>query len=114
MKFLNFGTKLNITPQLENLYTSLPFVVGVTKVFTCSTSVMKNVRLPLLSSWELADKVSRVEVMRKDKKCRELLEEAKNYHLMVNQQPLLQNSRTQVRADRKKVVFYLSEEPRNL
>ena len=63
MKFLNFGTKLNITPQLENLYTSLPFVVGVTKVFTCSTSVMKNVRLPLLSSWELADKVSWVTLL---------------------------------------------------
>ena len=61
--------------------------------------LMQNVRLPLLSGEELVEKVSTVELMRDNKDCHELLTEAKDYHIVVSKQPLLQNSRTQVRSD---------------
>lgn len=67
--------------------------------------LMKNVRLPLLSGEELVEKVSTFPLMRENKECHELLTEAKDYHIVVSKQPLLQTRRTQVRADVKCLVM---------
>ncbi|XP_060567211.1 kelch-like protein 13 [Ruditapes philippinarum] len=67
--------------------------------------LMKNVRLPLLSGEELVEKVSTVPLMRDNKECHDLLTEAKDYHIVVSKQPLLQTRRTQVRADVKCLVM---------
>ncbi|XP_046563463.1 kelch-like protein 26 [Haliotis rubra] len=67
--------------------------------------LMQNLRLPLLSGEELVEKVSRVELMKKNPECNELLTQAKDYHIVVSKQPLLQSSRTQVRSERKSLVM---------
>ena len=67
--------------------------------------LMKNVRLPLLTGEELVEKVSIVPLMRDNKECNELLTQAKDYHIVVSKQPLLQSIRTQVRSDVKCLVM---------
>jgi len=67
--------------------------------------LMRNVRLPLLSGEELVEKVSTVPLMRDNAECHELLTEAKDYHIVVSKQPLLQSKRTQVRASEKCLVM---------
>ncbi|XP_069113518.1 kelch-like protein 26 [Argopecten irradians] len=67
--------------------------------------LMKYVRLPLLSGEELVDKVSRVDIMKKNKNCLDLLTEAKDYHILIGKQPLNQTARTQVRSDSKSLVM---------
>lgn len=69
------------------------------------SELMRNIRLQLLTGEELVDKVSPVEVMKREPTCCELLTEAKDYHIVVSKQPLLQNNRTQVRSDRKSLVM---------
>lgn len=71
--------------------------------------LMKNVRLSLLSGEELVDKVSKVEIMRRNQTCCELLTEAKDYHIVVSKQPLNQNCRTHVRSDRQCLVMCHAE-----
>lgn len=61
--------------------------------------LMRNIRLPLLSGEELVEKVSTVPLMRNNRECNDLLTEAKDYHIVVSKQPLLQSRRTQVRSD---------------
>ena len=71
--------------------------------------LMSQIRLPLLSGEELVEKVSKVEVMMQDEQCVQLLTEAKDYHIVVNKQPLLQNPRTQVRSDKESLVMCHAE-----
>ncbi len=71
--------------------------------------LMSQLRLPLLSGEELVDQVSRVDVMRRNKECNELLTEAKDYHIVVSKQPLSQSSRTQVRSDKQSLVMCYEE-----
>ncbi|KAK2188925.1 hypothetical protein NP493_119g01051 [Ridgeia piscesae] len=71
--------------------------------------LMKNVRLPLLTGEELVEKVSRVSLMTEDRVCSELLTEAKDYHIVVSKQPLLQTNRTQVRSNSKSIVMCHAE-----
>lgn len=59
--------------------------------------VLSKVRLPLLSPQYLADFVSTEELIRSSHKCRDLLDEAKDYHLMPERRELLQNYRTRPR-----------------
>ena len=61
-------------------------------------ALIRNVRLPLCSGEELVEKVSRVDMVVADQECFRLLVEAKDYHIVVNKQPVLQSSRTQVRS----------------
>ena len=72
-------------------------------------TLMRQLRLPLLSGEELVDKASRVEVMRHNRECNDLLTEAKDYHIVVSKQPLLQTSRTQVRSDIPSLVMCHAE-----
>ncbi|KAK6184999.1 hypothetical protein SNE40_007331 [Patella caerulea] len=67
--------------------------------------LMRNIRIPLLSGEELVEKVSRVDLMQNDAECVELITEAKDYHIVVSKQPLLQNPRTQVRSERRSLIM---------
>lgn len=55
--------------------------------------VLANVRLPLLSPQYLADRVAREEMIRSSLQCRDLLDEAKDFHLMPERRGLLQSFR---------------------
>ncbi|GFO30458.1 kelch-like protein 26 [Plakobranchus ocellatus] len=67
--------------------------------------LMCNIRLPLLAGEELVEKVSKVDLMKTSPECNELLTEAKDYHIVVGKQPLLQTSRTQVRSNNPSIVI---------
>ena len=71
--------------------------------------LMSNVRLPLMSGEDLVEKVSRVQLMIQDRACGKLLTEAKDYHIVVGKQPLLQTNRTQVRSNAKSLIMCHSE-----
>ncbi len=72
----------------------------------CHTAELMNfVRLPLLSGEELVEKVSVVELMQMNPECNRLLTAAKDYHIVVSKQPLLQSSRTQVRSGKRSIVL---------
>ncbi|CAH1780031.1 unnamed protein product [Owenia fusiformis] len=71
--------------------------------------LMQNIRLPLLSGEELVDKVSQVDIMRQNKECGDLLNAAKDYHIVVGKQPLMQSSRTQVRSAKKSLIMVHAE-----
>jgi len=58
--------------------------------------LMFHVRLPLCTGEELVDKVSREPLVTTNSDCYRLLVEAKDYHIVVYKQPLLQTPRTQV------------------
>ncbi|CAG2183903.1 unnamed protein product, partial [Oppiella nova] len=55
------------------------------------------VRLPLLSPEFVADYVITEELIRTSHSCRDLVDEAKDYHLMPQRRPLMQSFRTRVR-----------------
>ncbi|KAH8330994.1 hypothetical protein KR067_009993 [Drosophila pandora] len=59
--------------------------------------VLAAVRLPLLSPQFLADRVAREELIRSSHQCRDLLDEAKDFHLMPERRGLLQSFRTRQR-----------------
>ena len=72
-------------------------------------TLISQLRLPLLSGEELVEKVSCVPIMRENMKCSDLLSEAKDYHIVVSKQPLLQTDRTQVRSAMLSLVMCHSE-----
>ncbi|XP_048765786.1 kelch-like protein 26 [Ostrea edulis] len=67
--------------------------------------LIENIKLPLMSGGELVEKVSKVPIMKQNPDCSKLLTEAKDYHIVVSKQPLLQNKRTEVRSDTKVLVM---------
>ena len=54
-------------------------------------SLLVRVRLPLLTPQFLADKVAAEELIRSSHQCRDLLDEARDYHLMPERRPLLKS-----------------------
>ena len=54
-------------------------------------SLLVRVRLPLLTPQFLADKVASEELIRSSHQCRDLLDEARDYHLMPERRPLLKS-----------------------
>ena len=60
------------------------------------SQLMLHVRLPLCTGGELVERVSREPLVKANDDCYRLLVEAKDYHIVVNKQPLLQTARTQV------------------
>ncbi|XP_013408733.1 kelch-like protein 26 [Lingula anatina] len=71
--------------------------------------LMSRVRLPLLTGEELVEKVSQEEIMKCNTECNRLLTEAKDYHIVVGKQPLLQSPRTQIRSDQKSIMMIHGE-----
>lgn len=63
----------------------------------CFPQLLAAVRLPLLSPHYLADRVATEELIRSSHECRDLLDEAKDYHLMPERRLLLQSFRTRPR-----------------
>lgn len=61
--------------------------------------VLSKVRLPLLSPQFLADSVATEELIRASHKCRDLLDEAKDFHLMPERRELLSSYRTRPRGN---------------
>ncbi|KAL5009869.1 hypothetical protein ScPMuIL_012174 [Solemya velum] len=59
--------------------------------------LMVNVRLPLLTPQFLSDKVAPEDLIKNSLKCRDLLDEAKDFHLMPERRPLLQTFKTRPR-----------------
>lgn len=59
--------------------------------------LLTQVRLPLLSPQYLTDSVATEQLVRASHSCRDLLDEAKDYHLMPERRPLLQSFRTRPR-----------------
>lgn len=59
--------------------------------------VLAKVRLPLLTPQFLADRVATEELIRTSHQCRDLLDEAKDFHLMPERRALVQGFRTRPR-----------------
>lgn len=59
--------------------------------------LLATVRMPLLTPQYLTDRVAVEELIRTSHECRDLLDEARDYHLMPERRPLLQSFRTQPR-----------------
>lgn len=59
--------------------------------------MLTQVRMPLLTPQYLTDHVATEELIRTSHQCRDLLDEAKDYHLMPERRPLLQSFRTRPR-----------------
>ena len=59
--------------------------------------LLSHVRLPLLTPQELVDFVSTEELIKNCHRCRDLIDEAKDYHLMPERRHLLQTFRTSLR-----------------
>jgi len=64
---------------------------------TLLPSLLVQVRLPLLTPQFLADKVSSEEMIRSSHQCRDLLDEARDYHLMPERRPLLKSFKSKPR-----------------
>lgn len=60
--------------------------------------LLSQVRLPLLSPLYLTDRVATEELIRQSHQCRDLLDEARVFHLIPERRPLLQTFRTKQRA----------------
>jgi kelch-like protein 18 len=67
--------------------------------------VLSKVRLPLLSPQYLADSVATEELVRSSHKCRDLLDEAKDFHLMPERRELLSSYRTRPRGTEAGEIF---------
>lgn len=59
--------------------------------------VLSKVRLPLLTPQYLADRVATESLVRSNHKCRDLIDEAKDFHLMPERRALVQSFRTRPR-----------------
>ena len=58
---------------------------------------LAQVRLPLLTPQFLADRVAPEEMIRSSHQCRDLLDEARDYHLMPERRPLLKSFKSKAR-----------------
>lgn len=69
--------------------------------------LLAEVRLPLLSPLYLTDRVATEELIRSSHKCRDLLDEARVFHLIPERRSLLQSFRTTQRACEIKGIIYV-------
>ncbi|XP_072020805.1 kelch-like protein 18 isoform X2 [Amphiura filiformis] len=60
--------------------------------------LLSRVRLPLIRPQVLTDKVSMEDLVKRSHECRDLVDEAKDYHLMPERRPQLQSERTKPRS----------------
>lgn len=70
---------------------------NVTKRQCYLSTLMENIRLPLIKPQFLLDVVQEDPLVKSTKECETLLDEARRFQLLVDQRPLMQSSRTQPR-----------------
>ena len=68
-------------------------------------TLMRNIRLPLLSARELNMKASKEALLTSNDECVTLLSEAKVYQSSVKEQPMLQSKRTQIRSEEECIMI---------
>lgn len=73
----------------------------------CLPKMLQYVRLPLLTPRYLTDTVDTEELIRQSLDCRDLVDEAKKYHLRPDCRPSMQNSRTKSRIGQSEVMYVL-------
>ncbi|XP_067849060.1 kelch-like protein 13 isoform X2 [Heptranchias perlo] len=122
----NFSTMLNNGEFIKFSYDQLAFVLGNDSLKNCSelqlfkaacqwlkqeecrmqfaAKLMKNIRFPLMSPQELLEHVQKVEFMRTDTICVNLLLEASNYQMLPYMQPVMQSERTRIRSNSSHLV----------
>ncbi|XP_048396853.2 kelch-like protein 13 [Stegostoma tigrinum] len=69
-----------------------------------AAKLMKHIRFPLMSPEELLEHVQKVEFMRTDTTCVNLLLEASNYQMLPYMQPIMQSERTRIRSNSTHLV----------
>ncbi len=70
--------------------------------------VLEHVRLPLLSPYFVHDCVENRDVIVQSRKCRELVEEAKTFHLLLDRRAELRSPRTRPRKTSRKLLYYFN------
>lgn len=73
----------------------------------CLPKMLQYVRLPLLTPRYLTDTVDTEELIRQSLDCRDLVDEAKKYHLRPDCRSSMQNSRTKSRIGQSEVMYVL-------
>lgn len=98
---------LNIQSE-EEVYSALLAWVkfGINERQVILPQILQHVRLPLLSPKFLVGVVGSEPLIRCDEKCRDLLDEAKNYLLLPQERPLMQGPRTRPRRMITKDALY--------
>ncbi|XP_072369859.1 kelch-like protein 13 isoform X1 [Scyliorhinus torazame] len=122
----NFSTMLNNGEFIKLSYDQLAFALGNDSLKNCSelqlfkaacqwlqheehrmqfaAKLMKHIRFPLMSPQELLEHVQKVEFMRTDTTCVNLLLEASNYQMLPDMQPIMQSERTRIRSNSTHLV----------
>ncbi|CAL1262526.1 unnamed protein product [Larinioides sclopetarius] len=89
--------ELHITSEEQVFEAVLTWVKFDLNRTTHLPELLTQVRMPLLTPQYLTDHVATEELIRTSHQCRDLLDEAKDYHLMPERRPLLQSFRTRPR-----------------
>ncbi|XP_041066522.1 kelch-like protein 9 isoform X1 [Carcharodon carcharias] len=122
----NLLTLLNNGEFIKLSYDQLAFALGNDSLKNCSelqlfkaacqwlqheecrmqfaAKLMKHIRFPLMSPQELLEHVQKVEFMRTDTTCVNLLLEASNYQMLPYMQPIMQSERTRIRSNSTHLV----------
>lgn len=89
--------ELNVRNE-ENIFEAcMRWIKWNEKRTTLLPQVLSKVRLPLLTPQFLADRVATEDLIRTSHQCRDLLDEAKDFHLMPERRALVQSFRTRPR-----------------
>ncbi|KAG8196140.1 hypothetical protein JTE90_007875 [Oedothorax gibbosus] len=89
--------ELHVTSEEQVFDAVVSWVKAKDSRKTYLPELLTQVRMPLLSPQYLTDHVATEELIRSSHQCRDLLDEAKDYHLMPERRPLLQSFRTRPR-----------------
>ncbi|XP_018016317.1 kelch-like protein 18 [Hyalella azteca] len=89
--------ELNVPSESSVFETAMSWVKRDERRIIHLPEILKKIRMPLLTPEYLSDRVATENLIRSSHECRDLLDEAKDYHLMPERRPLLQNFRTRPR-----------------
>lgn len=105
LEVLLSSDNLHVSSEFKLFQLIIQWIIQSNDREQCVPALISNIRLPLLSGEELVEHVSRVPLMQENRLCAQLLSEAKDYHIVILKQPLMQNTRTQVRNGRPSLVL---------
>ncbi|XP_007894058.1 kelch-like protein 9 [Callorhinchus milii] len=104
LAFVLSSDSLQNCPELELFKAACQWLKQEEGRMQFAAKLMKNIRFPLMSPQQLLDHVQKVEFMRTDTTCVNLLLEASNYQMLPYMQPVMQSERTQIRSDETHLV----------